>query len=284
MYSVVLMMAVAGSADVPAGLFGHGGGHGCCGGYTSCHGCYGGCCGGGYYSSCTGSCTGWSYSCNGCCGGGCYGSCHGGGHFMGGHKSHGCCGGGGFFGGHGHKSHGCCGGYTSCHGCTGGWGYSCTGGCYGSCTGGWGYSCTGGCVGAGCVGGAVVPGAPVMGAPVAPAPVPMPAPAPAPSGEKIEKKPKETKDGALAPAPATIIVSLPEAAKLTIDDAATTSLSARRVFVSPALPAGKEFHYTLKAEFARDGKPVTVNKSVTVRAGEETSVDLTADLAGVASR
>ena len=62
----------------------------------------------------------------------------------------------------------------------------------------------------------------------------------------------ETKDGdkpkeSLVPAPATIIVSLPADATLTIDDAATVSTSSLRVFTSPILPNGRDFHYTLKA-------------------------------------
>ena len=64
-------------------------------------------------------------------------------------------------------------------------------------------------------------------------------------------------------------MSLPADAKLTIDDAATTSTSAVRVFTSPELPVGKEFHYSLKAELVRDGKPLTLSKDITVRAGQE---------------
>jgi uncharacterized protein (TIGR03000 family) len=85
-------------------------------------------------------------------------------------------------------------------------------------------------------------------------------------------------------APATIIVSLPADAKLTIDDAATVSTSAHRVFQSPDLAMGREFYYTLKAEFSHDGKPVAISKKITVRAGEETKVTLEANPAGVASK
>ena len=80
-------------------------------------------------------------------------------------------------------------------------------------------------------------------------------------------------------APATIVVRLPADAKLTIDDAATASTSARRVFTSPDLPAGREFHYTLKAEWTRDGKPVAISRQIAVRAGEETDLTLEADAA-----
>jgi uncharacterized protein (TIGR03000 family) len=101
-----------------------------------------------------------------------------------------------------------------------------------------------------------------------------------PDDKKDDKKPGDT----LAPAPATIIVSLPANATLTIDDAATTSTASTRVFTSPVLPAGREFHYTLKAQIVRDGQSVVVTKEITVRAGETTHATLEAGLASVASR
>jgi uncharacterized protein (TIGR03000 family) len=78
----------------------------------------------------------------------------------------------------------------------------------------------------------------------------------------------------VTPAPATIVVNLPADAKLLIDDVATTSTSATRVFSSPALERGKEYTYTLKAEVNKDGKTMTATKTVTVRAGEETRVTM----------
>jgi uncharacterized protein (TIGR03000 family) len=86
------------------------------------------------------------------------------------------------------------------------------------------------------------------------------------------------------PAGATIVVSLPSDAQLTIDDEATTSTTERRVFVSPTLESGREFHYTLKATVVRDGKPVVMEERVTVRAGEETKVNLTPAATGVAAK
>jgi uncharacterized protein (TIGR03000 family) len=72
MYSVVLMAALATTADAPAC---HGGGCGCHGGCYGCYGCYGGCYG--CYGGCYG-CYGGCYGCYGGCWGGCYG-CYGGG-------------------------------------------------------------------------------------------------------------------------------------------------------------------------------------------------------------
>ena len=95
----------------------------------------------------------------------------------------------------------------------------------------------------------------------------------------------DMKDGdqVKAAAPATIVVSLPAEAKLTIDGVATKATSARRVFVSPTLAAGKVFTYTLKAEIVQDGETLTINKTIEIRAGQETAVELNAADA-VASR
>jgi uncharacterized protein (TIGR03000 family) len=262
MYSAVLMLAMAGAGDTPAGLFDH---------HSSCCGC---------------SCSCWGGDCYGCCGG--YSCCGGGhGHHGGGHGHHGCCGGGGHhFGRHGHHGHhdccgGCCGGY-GCgggYGCCGGWGgccgggYGCCGGGYGCCGGGYGY-CGGGyaCAG-GCACDGAVPVAPGGGGTIREG-----APKEKGKGDKGDK-------GTMAPAPATIIVSLPADATLSIDDAVTSSTSDRRVFVSPELNPGREYHYTLKAEWNRDGKAVVVTKEVAVSAGNETTVTMEAgNAASVASR
>jgi uncharacterized protein (TIGR03000 family) len=229
MYSVVLLMAISGGADVPASHFGDG----CYGG-----GCYGGGCYGG------GACYGGGGGCHGgghrLFGGG--GGCHGGGHrlFGGGHR-HACHGGGGCYGG------------GACYG----------GGCYG---GGYYGACYGGGACYGCVGGVVVPSGEK--------PKDMPKP-----GEKPkDEKPKDKEGEVSLSAPATIIVSLPAEAKLTIDDAATTSTGAVRTFVSPNLDNGRDYHYDLKAEV--DGK--TLTKRITVRAGEETRVEI--DMASLAAK
>jgi uncharacterized protein (TIGR03000 family) len=97
-----------------------------------------------------------------------------------------------------------------------------------------------------------------------------------PSKKEPEKigKPKEGKKATRGPAPATIIVSLPANAKLTVDDTVTKSTSATRVFTSPALENGQEYLYNLKAEVVQNGKTITLAKQVAVRAGNETSVSL----------
>lgn len=73
---------------------------------------------------------------------------------------------------------------------------------------------------------------------------------------------------------ATIVVTLPADARLAIDGEQTRSTSERRVFITPALENGKEFHYTLKAEVTRDGKTQSFVRQVKVVAGEETQVSI----------
>ncbi len=214
MYSVVLMMALSGSAE--SADFGH---H-----KKGCSGCSGAV-----------SCSGY-VGCSGC-------SCSGG-HARKHHK-------------HKHRSR--CSGCTGCNGCTG----------YVGCTGSNG--CTGyvGCTGGvGCAGGEVVP---YQGGTVPPAKM-MPK-------EKIPTPPAKTE----AQAPATIIVSLPAEARLTVDGNATSSTSERRTLVTPAIETGADFVYTLRAEIVRDGRTVVETQLVTVRGGETTNVPFTFSQ-GIASR
>lgn len=104
-----------------------------------------------------------------------------------------------------------------------------------------------------------------------------------PPGEKLKVPPKPT-TRLDSPAPATIFVSLPAEAKLSIDGAVTTSQTATRVFVSPALENGKDFSYTLSAELVRDGRTITTTEQVKVRAGQETRVSLQFPAVSVAQR
>jgi uncharacterized protein (TIGR03000 family) len=75
-----------------------------------------------------------------------------------------------------------------------------------------------------------------------------------------------------ANSPATIIVRLPADAKLTIDGATTKSTSAKRTFATPALAGGQDYFYTFQATVVREGRPVTVQQRVRVRAGQTTPV------------
>jgi uncharacterized protein (TIGR03000 family) len=84
-------------------------------------------------------------------------------------------------------------------------------------------------------------------------------------------------------APAQLTVTLPADATLTIDGKPTTSTTGLRVFRTPVLERGSDYVYTLRAQIMRDGQPESIAREVTVRAGEETRVDLSMP-SSVASR
>jgi uncharacterized protein (TIGR03000 family) len=192
------------------------------------------------------------------------------------------------------------GGWGGCYGCHGGcygFGY---GACYGNCYGGWGsgYGCAGswgysgyGCWGAsygcyGCYGGGFGYGPGYYGSGwetmtpggVAPSYMPgatMPPAGGSGSGGEVLPKPKpDGKSGTgLAPTRARLIVELPADAKLYIDDQVMKTTSGRRTFHTPDLKPGQTYYYELRAEVVRDGKPVSQERRVLLRAGEVVRAD-----------
>jgi len=140
------------------------------------------------------------------------------------------------------------------------------------CSGG--YACSG--CSNGCSNGYMA--APAMAPAIAPPPVLKK------DGEKGGEKAPDKAPEKEINTPATIQVSLPADAKLSIDDAPTTSTSASRTFATPALEQGKVFYYTLKAEIVRDGKTLSATSRVAVRAGEESRVSIEIPTATVAAK
>jgi uncharacterized protein (TIGR03000 family) len=200
---------------------------------------------------------------------------------FGGRKCHGCDGGctakaaachgkrAGLFSGH--KCHGAkaprchgaapaCHGAKACHGSRGGL-FHRNKGCHG-CTG-----CSGPAPAPACCGGGVVEPGKTM------EPKTMPK-------ETIPVPPAKTETSARA----TIVVSLPADARLTVDGNPTSSTSDLRTFLSPALETGADYVYTLQAEVIRDGRSVVETQRVTVRGGETTNVPFTFASLTVASR
>ena len=80
---------------------------------------------------------------------------------------------------------------------------------------------------------------------------------------------------------ATIVCYLPADATLTVDGNATTSTSAVRTFVTPTLPAGQTYAYTMQARLP-GGEVVT--QQVTFRAGQQTTVRFDAPAVAVTQR
>ena len=146
------------------------------------------------------------------------------------------------------QSGGCCGYQASC--CQSSCCQSCC--CQSSC-GGCQTAC-GGCGGCG----TAMPAPPVQTSPP---------PAMPPKGKE-----------AMIAAPATIVVSLPAEATLTIDGFATTLTSSVREFTTPTLAAGQSFVYNLTAAVVRDGKTVSSSQQIVVRAGETSKVSLPIDM------
>ena len=57
-----------------------------------------------------------------------------------------------------------------------------------------------------------------------------------------------------------------------VDGYVTKSTTSQRTFITPALPQGETFTYTLRAEMVRDGRTIVESQQITVRGGEETQV------------
>jgi len=217
------------------------------------HGCHGG----GYSGCYGGGCYG-----GGCYGGGCYGGGYGGGY--------GGCHGGGYGGG-------CYGGGVISSGCYGGGVVS--GGCYG------GPVISGGCHGGvimsgGCVGGTVVPsggGKTEDGGTIRTQP------------DKDKDKDKDKNKGlddeqSNLGSSATLVVTLPADAKLTVDEHPSHATTAVRRFTTPALETGRDFYYTLRVEIPTASGVEVVTKRVVVRAGQETQTSFAAPVATARSR
>jgi uncharacterized protein (TIGR03000 family) len=83
---------------------------------------------------------------------------------------------------------------------------------------------------------------------------------------------------------ATIVVTLPADAKLYFDEAPTESTSGVRVFLSPPLPSGRDYTYTLRAEVPVAGKVQVVTQEISVRAGDETKTIIDAPIATAAAK
>ncbi len=103
-------------------------------------------------------------------------------------------------------------------------------------------------------------------------------------GVIIEKKDMPKGGEKKTSAPATIVVNVPEDARVTIDGNSTTQTSARRVFITPDLDLNSEYVYTFRAEIVREGRSVVDTQTVTVRGGNTTEVPFSFASTGVASR
>jgi uncharacterized protein (TIGR03000 family) len=71
---------------------------------------------------------------------------------------------------------------------------------------------------------------------------------------------------------ALLTVKVPADAKVFVNDRATTSTGSDREFISRDLRPGAGYSYQVRAEFVRDGKPVTEEQTIRVTAGQTASL------------
>jgi uncharacterized protein (TIGR03000 family) len=100
-----------------------------------------------------------------------------------------------------------------------------------------------------------------------------------PKGEPVPTPKKASTE-----APATIVVSLPADARLLVDGNATTSTTASRTLVTPALQFGSSYIYNMTAEIVREGRTISETQQVTVRGGETATIQFSFPTQTVASR
>jgi uncharacterized protein (TIGR03000 family) len=79
-----------------------------------------------------------------------------------------------------------------------------------------------------------------------------------------------------AQAKADIVVLVPADAEVFFDDGPTAQKGTERLFHTPPLQVGKQYHYTVRARWTQDGKKVEQTRKVAVRGGARVRVDFLA--------
>ncbi|CAN5229279.1 hypothetical protein BH11PLA2_BH11PLA2_21470 [soil metagenome] len=145
----------------------------------------------------------------------------------------------------------------------------------------------------GCFGGTAMPSQPYSGLPIGPiAPTTIPPtslpmgdgttpyaqPAPAEVSEYSPKNQLPLPGGAASsPTRATVIVKLPADARLFAEGKALSLTGTERTFVSPELPVGREYTYTFKIEYDRNGRTLSDQQNIKVTPGKVNTLEF-ADL------
>jgi uncharacterized protein (TIGR03000 family) len=75
--------------------------------------------------------------------------------------------------------------------------------------------------------------------------------------------------------PVLIFVTLPADAILEVDGVAVKQTGPQRRLITPPIAFGQTAKYTLKATFSKDGQTVSVERTIAIVGGKETSVDFT---------
>lgn len=74
---------------------------------------------------------------------------------------------------------------------------------------------------------------------------------------------------------ALLTVKVPAEAKVFVNDRLTTSTGIDREYISRDLQPGAGYSYTVRAEYERDGKPVSEEKSIRLTAGQTAALSFT---------
>jgi uncharacterized protein (TIGR03000 family) len=80
---------------------------------------------------------------------------------------------------------------------------------------------------------------------------------------------------------ALLSVKVPADAKVFVNDRATNSTGNDREYISHDLQAGARYNYTVRAEFVRDGKPVSETRTIQMTAGQTAGLDFSQDAPSV---
>jgi len=83
------------------------------------------------------------------------------------------------------------------------------------------------------------------------------------------------------PAEQSIAIRLlvPAGAQVEFDGSKTTMTGPSRQYVSPPVPVGREYTYTLKVALVRDGRTITESQRVLLTPGQEARVDFNGAIA-----
>jgi len=104
-------------------------------------------------------------------------------------------------------------------------------------------------------------------------------PQPVPPKKDDPKKKDPQKTSSLPGDKAQVVVSLPADAKLIAEGQQTAGSGSERSFITPSLPEGQDFHYTLKIEYQDGTETKTKTAKLTVRGGHRSELDFNVDSA-----
>jgi uncharacterized protein (TIGR03000 family) len=93
-------------------------------------------------------------------------------------------------------------------------------------------------------------------------------PPPTPSPQLNPEGAKSPPEPSASAREAEIFVSLPEDAKVFVNDRPTTSVGGERHYISRGLQPGRTYSYKLRVEFQREGQPAVEDKLVRLQAGQ----------------